>query len=73
MDDYASRYNAHLKAQAYLAEGNICCDMSDAFEYELLELLDWQIPQETNLALTCYGRSEIDTWSIHSPVDFTLR
>jgi hypothetical protein len=55
----------------HLAEGNICGDMNDAFEYELLEFLDGQIPKEPNLALNCYGRSEIDTWSIHSPVEMT--
>jgi hypothetical protein len=54
-----------------LAEGNICGDMNDAFEYELLELLDGQISKEPNLALNCYGRSEIDTWSIHNPMEMT--
>jgi hypothetical protein len=54
-----------------LAEGNICGDMNDALEYQLFELLDGQIPKEPNLALNCYRSSEIDTWSIHSPVRMT--
>jgi hypothetical protein len=54
-----------------LADGHISGDMNEAFEYELFEILDGEIPKVPKLPLNCYMDYQIDTWSIRGPVQMT--